>query len=103
MNQETWEIDKEIAVKIIGISEASLEAMPRYAWMYTKGLNCAWEVVDKMREKGYWFSIQHEQLIGPVWKACFSKDGQGWYGRENTPALAICKASLSALEHGGVE
>lgn len=71
---------------------------------YSTDIARAFEVVAKMRERGYWL-----KLVGPwsatetEWRAGFTEFetvdcGSSWVrGRATTPAEAICKAALASM------
>jgi len=77
-------------------------------WHPTTDIAQAFEVVEKMRENDFWFSLSYKterindrtHELDPGWYARFRcvsggarKDG---YADAETPALAICKAAKAA-------
>ena len=63
-------------------------------------ISTAWLVVEKMRERGYWLTL--EQLVNDEdsWGADFGNEyGESFPGIGLTAPLAICRAALQALEH----
>jgi len=120
---EPNEIDREIAEKVMGwLLEIDGEAgrdwwrdksgykQWEYTWHPSTDIAQAFQVVEKMREQDYWFSIVYktemsrdgERELPPAWWARFRcvqggtrPDG---YDHADTPEMAICKAALRAVE-----
>ena len=64
---------------------------------YTDSISDAWQVVEKMIEKGFDFGIDYDE----GWIADFGLPPdykQGGQADENTAPLAICKAALKSCE-----
>lgn len=68
-------------------------------WHPTRDITQAFDVVEKMREKGWSFELGDNHHEGK-WYAIFEipmTDNQH-YGFADTPALAICEAAKKAVE-----
>jgi hypothetical protein len=69
----------------------------------SSSIAAAWQVVEKMRERGYWLSLEGPDLPEPSWGAYF-ENGQrnSWHeGYAPTAPEAIARAALAAcLDEG---
>lgn len=63
---------------------------------YSTDISAAWQVVDKMKERGLGFAIHCGENWRPI--ALFDKEESenDWIGAETAP-LAICRAALLAV------
>ena len=111
----TRELDAEVAEKVMGWKPLEDSAMyPNHGWAGSDGLflchafdfepstdiAAAFQVVEKMRERGYEFSLDSntagdKQDGEPLWIASVGK----WSRMGQTPSEAICRAALAA-QHG---
>lgn len=70
---------------------------------YSEDIAAAWEVVEKMEDKGYRCDVSNVNPDGePNWYAKFLKFTKGefptyWMERSDTAPLAICLAALRAV------
>ena len=109
------ELDQWIAENVMGLvvrvdvgwsGKADWEPTSRGAKHYTEDLSPAFEVVEKMRERGYSFDLLYEQRY-KYWSAAFimreEMKGFGceWceFGDADTPSMAICLAAKKAIEN----
>lgn len=102
------EINKEIAEKVMGWKDGK---HPHddflnsgwgggYVFSPSTDISDAWLVVEKMREKGFWFDLNNGE--GDSWDANFEEktliaELHSVRGEKSAP-LAICKAALKAIE-----
>lgn len=74
-----------------------------YLKNYTTDISAAWEVVEKMRERGHDFDAGAWNKMKPVWSARFPKEdvnNSHYDSLGDTAPEAICKAALRTV---GVE
>lgn len=102
------EQDAIVAEKILGFevnlvrdewleTRETAEAVTVYALnFYTRSIAAAWEVVEKLADKKYLFSIELSNYAVGEWVASFSGH-DSVTERAFTPALAICLAALKAV------
>lgn len=114
MTDELRELDRMVAEKVMGwqLAEAwtpgSQEPWWRKAdgWMvplppFTTDIAAAWQVVERMRELGWYYGVSGSISIGEI--AMFRVLGDAALVRSGTASTApeaICRAALAALETG---
>ena len=111
------DLDGWIALKIMGWRRATNHWVKgnklQYAfdsWHPTESISDAFQVVEKMREDDFWFSMSYKEGIAPDFKGpgymvrfrCVRGATRGDHiGYAETAPLAICLAAKKAIE--GVE
>ena len=104
------EIDAMVAEKVMGlksrfIPDTNWAVFQVDGWTerlvldYSTNITDAFQVVEKMRERGYYFAlIQH---VGGTWGCEFTDKGYELKGKvedEKTAPEAICRAALAACK-----
>jgi hypothetical protein len=69
-------------------------------WSPSTDIACAWQVVERMRDRGFALELHYEFGCSIQWVADFSNDGWSSTGEQlgDTAPLAICRAALAAVE-----
>jgi hypothetical protein len=104
------ELDALVAVTLMGVTLVSEDAGIRPAAMsyqkpsevlpYSTDVAAAWQVVERMRARGFALELHYEFGWSRQWVADFSNDGWLSTGEQlgDTAPLAICRAALAAVE-----
>ncbi len=111
-------IDKQIAEKVMGWEAPELHGFwwdetnykfekpvckdgknPLNAWRPSTNIAHAFEVVEKMKESGWYLNGLHALEGHDVdWEAVFERNGDIEFADADTPAMAICLAALACME-----
>lgn len=89
------ELDALVARKLFGVLN------PDSRWRLSEDISAAWEVAEQLQKQGYAVCIEllpYEETSVGVYEA--DPANQIAYAKAQTPAEAICKAALLALEGG---
>lgn len=93
-----WSWDEKTAISPSG-SRNAVKAGDPFWWLpeYSIDIAAAWEVVEKMKQLDFNFTLQNDSFISG-WEAAFSKANSHtvWFREESAPH-AICLAALQAL------
>lgn len=98
------EMDRLVAEKVMGwISAGSpywykdgYNVQSVYEWQPSARIDNAWQVVEKMEERGSPLRMMFKSIHDKGYWARFGDGPQNFYG--DTAPLAICRAALIAME-----
>ena len=92
-----WSFEAEKGVEYRG---KKYQSIPLHRWCPSTDISAAWEIVEKMREVGYFIRLadQDEFIRARFYNPNFLPDEKSlWIVAETVPE-AICKAALLAME-----
>lgn len=99
-----WLMISEDADDFAGCLPAlGVELVGEHHWPpFSTDIAAAWQVVEKMRENGYWLELEESSIsVLPFWTCRFlhamDRDGEC---HADTALIAICKAALLAVMDG---
>ena len=96
------ELDAKVAEVVTGTAFTARDGRREYEVSprpYSTDIEAAFEVVEKMRERGWWISMKYEPFF-KGWEVMVRPKGKSIYGEDCNESLpmAICNAALRAVE-----
>ena len=94
-------LDAAVAERVMGWT--LVESGPGYylsSWFPSTDIAAAWQVVERMHERGYRLVLESHWHSGSMWSACFVTEGLTLGDGESWGASApwcICSAAIAAL------
>ena len=101
-----WHLDNPTVLPQEWCDKYGFPADIGYPWTPTTDISQAFQVVERMRELGFYFMLTEMDEWHAYFRKCeMGEDGKPWlvpseqyHGNADTPALAICEAALAAIK-----